>query len=159
MLLLDNYFDELKIRIWHKGEKKLMYFNNPTLINGDTLQGGLLFKNYDYKIQNVEECKPNDFIIMFFTGMYDKHKKPIYEGDILKDKSGHIRICVKEDGAYKFPALKESRYFHYPIKNKRPDRRNGLLAFLTFQDHLSRKDKAELEVIGNIYENSEVIPA
>lgn len=159
MLLLDNYFDELKIRIWYKGEKKLMYFNNPTLIDGDSLEGGLIFRNYDHKIQNVKECNPNDFIIMFFSGLYDKNKKPIYEGDILKDKNGHIRICVKEDGAYKFPALKESRYFHNPIKNKRPDRNNGILAFLTFQDNLSRKDKAQLEIIGDIYKNNEVIRA
>lgn len=138
MLLLDNYFDELKIRIWHKGEKKLMYFNNPTLINGDTLQGGLLFKNYDHKIQNVEECRPNDFIIMFSSGKNDKDGKPIYSGDIVKLSNDKIGFVVYEYQTYTIHFSKKDKLRRWPLG--------------AYEDE-------ELTIVGNIYENSEVIPA
>ncbi len=38
----------------------MMLFNNPTLVDGNILQGGLLFKNYDHKIKNVHEVSPED---------------------------------------------------------------------------------------------------
>ena len=138
MLLLDNYFDELKIRIWHKGEKKLMYFNNPTFINGDTLQGSLLFKNYDHKIQNVEECRPNDFIIMLSSGKNDKDGKPIYSGDIVKLSNDKIGFVVYEYQTYTIYFSKKDKLRRWPLG--------------AYEDE-------ELTIVGNIYENSEVIPA
>lgn len=146
MLLLDNYFDELKIRIWHKGEKKLMYFNNPTLIDGDTLQGGLLFKNYDHKIQNVAECRPSDFIIDVYSGYIDKSAAKIYTNDIIKTDYGDIGV------------VKYSKHFL-----------DWRIVFVKGRKHLTVQEeygvamfdfiypKIHLKVIGNIYENKELI--
>lgn len=91
------------------------------------------------------------------SGLKDKNGKLIYEGDIIKDELGYIRVCVYEDDRYRYPALKTSRYFHKAIKNKQKNRCEGLLSRLTFQDNLSKNSKSEFEIVGNIYDNQELL--
>ena len=89
--------DRFKFRIYCKSENKMMIFNNPTLIDGDILQGGLLFKNYDHKIKNVHEVKPEDLILMQCTGRKDERGELIYEKDIVrtwKFSTGRTQLSV-----------------------------------------------------------------
>lgn len=161
--------NDLILRAWDKKARKMREVDSIAFHNlksfGDSSNSKLpkVVNLWGFNIITQQDMiihrEIEDVELMQYSGNDDINGVRIFEWDILKDKSDHIRICVKEDGAFKSPALKESRYFHYPIKNKRPDRRNGILAFLTFQDSLSRKDKAQLKIVGNIYENSEVIPA
>lgn len=76
-----------------------------------------------------------------FTGLLDKNNKPIYEGDIVKDKSGkvgYIGWLQQECG--------------FVIVWEKSDSRLG---------HRARgsgyKYDLSLEVIGNIYENKELL--
>lgn len=103
--------------------------------------------NYGVYPETVGQC----------TGLKDKHGRLIFEGDIIKDKLEHIRVCVNEDDRFRYPALKTSRYFHKAIKNKQKNRCEGLLSRLTFQDNLSKNSKSEFEIVGNIYENEELL--
>ena len=83
--------------------------------------------------------------LMQFTGLKDKNWKDIYEGDIVK--WGHlpeslemqIRIAVvKIDPDIQFKRTKENYVFHY-----------GCFAY----------ESNQLELIGNIYENPELLKA
>lgn len=125
--------DRFKFRIFCKSENKMMLFNNPTLIDGDILEGGLLFKNYDHKIKNVHEVKTSDLILMQCTGLKDKNNKLIFEGDIVKDLiiPEHPYIVVWFKGGF---SLKSTIS-------------NSFLKFNTTQQ----------EIIGNIYENAELL--
>lgn len=98
-----------------------------------------------------------DCVIMQCTGFKDKNNNLIYEGDIINDKSNHIRVVVWEQDSFKYPALKTSRYFHSPISNKLEERKVDLRGKLTFQDNVYKCDKKHFEVIGNIYENPELL--
>ena len=131
--------NRFKFRSWHEPTKTMEY-------NG-------LWTGRDWD-KKLSDC---NFKLMQSTGLKDKNGKLIYEGDILLDYVNHIRICVFEDGMFKFPALKTSRYYSKPQKNHRADRQNGILKKLTFQDELTKKNKKKLEVIGNIYENKELL--
>ena len=91
------------------------------------------------------------------TGLKDKNGYLIYEGDIISDKLNHVRVCVWEYDGFKYPALKTSRYFHAPISNKLEERKNDLRKKLTFQDNVCKCDKKEFIVIGNIYENEDLL--
>lgn len=124
--------DRFKFRIYCKSENKMMIFNNPTLIDGDILQGGLLFKNYDHKIKNVHEVKPEDLILMQCTGLKDKNGKLIFEGDILKTKAGLAKVV----------------YFHAEFILD--SIQNIDFSFIDW-------DTTEQAVIGNIYENTELL--
>lgn len=129
-------------RIWKKRENQM--------VEGVTNLNPLLL---DKRINKDAD----NYKIMQCTGTKDKNGKYIFEGDIIKDGFEHTRICVYEDISYKFPALKNSRYFNRPIANKLEQRKQGINKNLTYQDNISKKDRLEFEIIGNIYENAELL--
>lgn len=77
----------------------------------------------------------NDCIIMNSIGIEDINSKPIYQKDIVKDKYGRISIIKYNN--------KSCGNFLYPI--------DGNDSFIIINPTL------KLEVIGNIYENPELI--
>ena len=82
----------------------------------------------------------SDFILMQFTGLKDKNGKEIYEGDII--------IC--RDG--KFVIEYEDRFAQFIMTNKK---------LVRDAEQLYEQDAdtcmRSIEVIGNIYENPELL--
>lgn len=84
----------------------------------------------------VAFVQKEDLKIMQCTGLKDKNGKLIYESDIVKLSSGAIGFIVFECQAYAIRFSKKDKY-----------RRVGLGAY----------QSKELEIIGNIYENPELM--
>ena len=97
---------------------------------------------------DVKECSYNDlfedekYIVQQFTGLKDKNEKEIYEGDIIKyhrvfeNKREVIELtsCIKfENGAFGFDMKGFNDMF------------------------MSLEDDSDIEVIGNIFENNELL--
>lgn len=77
-----------------------------------------------------------------FTGLHDKNGKEIYEGDILEIKGFSYKgYCT---GVIKKNVVVEFKDYHWSCGHK------SLLNLSTWQE-------VTLEVIGNIYENSELL--
>jgi len=136
---------EIKFRAWDKERKEIIpdledhYIieieGYSTLIFGEPLTSKLKINEY---------IKPERIILMQFTGLKDKNGKEIYEGDIIQipdyyygdffEKS-HKNIVVFIDGGFDCYIKKEDMF-----------------------DDLADIAMNELiEVIGNIYENPELI--
>lgn len=78
---------------------------------------------FDYRHQKFEQ--PYD--LMQFTGLYDKNKKPIYEGDIVRTSLGNAKCEILPTGTW-FGGM-DIQLSGYP----------------------------NIEVIGNIYENPKML--
>ena len=131
---------DIKFRLWSKIGKKFIETDNPDL--------DFLINNngYLYSIENfygeIYILPQMDIEVLQFTGLQDRNRKEIYEGDILK---------------YNFPY--DGRLKHVsPVK------------FLETEASFGIKDRYEneiplyriaannyFEVIGNIYENEELL--
>lgn len=148
--------DRFKFRIWHETLKQMHYNDFIVTATGYTAK---LYQENDYMMKfNQEDLEfDKQCVVMQCTGLKDKNGKLIYEGDVVSDKSNHIRVVVWEQDCFKYPALKISRYFHRPISNQLEERKIGLRGKLTFQDAIGKCDKKQFEVIGNIYENKELL--
>lgn len=139
--------DRFKFRIFCKSENKMMLFNNPTLIDGNILEGGLLFKNYDHKIKNVHEVKSSDLILMQCTGLKDKYGKLIYENDVVKEK-----WYSQDDEKYR-ECLYSVEYCKEKMSYCFVEVENGFKNFFVDMEYIPE----DYEVIGNIYENQELL--
>jgi uncharacterized phage protein (TIGR01671 family) len=131
---------EIKFRAWGIIDKNMMYFSNwqintNTGASGST-RSGLLF--YPYKNEPYYRYTPNGIdsaypaILMQFTGLKDCKGKEIFEGDIVANSHWHNCEVKYKEGIY------------YPLLANW----NG--------GYMSPK---EWEVIGNIYEDSELLEA
>lgn len=128
---------EIKFRAWVK-EKKAIF--EVILINYVTKKVTYLLERVGHLL-SIRDAKFNDVELMQYTGLKDKNNKEIYEGDIVKLRANHGIGVVKyydEWGAFVIEYIKP-----------RPLALLGVLGMNYY--------KEEIEILGNIYENSELI--
>ncbi len=123
---------EIKFRAWNKTRQKMYQVTSLfTKNNSKDFQGKFVevgIDNNDYQ----EDC-----ILMQFTGLKDKNGKEIYEGDIVVGNLGYYEI--------RWDSI-ETGFFGHRVDKK------GTSHFLNKLSLLK-----EHEVIGNIYENPELL--
>ena len=113
---------EIKFRAWDPISKKMIIPKE--FIQLDKLYIGYFDESGYPKISE-------DFILMQYTGVNDKNKKEIYEGDVIVQKHGEIKGVVRfRDGVF---GVDTGKAF-YP--------------FPAYKD---------IEIIGNIHENPELL--
>jgi uncharacterized phage protein (TIGR01671 family) len=89
----------------------------------------------------------NDVVLMQFTGLHDKNGKEIWEGDIVRRE-----VCSPDDmayGAYGYAGIVKWERGKFVIECDEDN---------SFYDHMGDLFSwNELEVIGNIHENPELL--
>ena len=132
---MDN--SRFKFRAWDKNKKKMTDVDHLTWGRGDIDHGAL---------SEINEEIPKWFELMQYTGLKDKNGESIYEGDLIKNERGRTArvewnenlvlfdtLFVSDDGSQPNPSIDNS-YGFKPVM---------------WASHV--------EVIGNIYENPELL--
>ena len=131
---------EIKFRVWHKPEKKMhsylkAKFGTATNI---TLEGK--FKDVE---QVTTKTVPNgDLEVMQYTGLQDKNGTEIYEGDILGGSMTTAFGPSVVEWAGEFPGF----HRRWPLDKNESS---------YFSAHYIAEEG--IEVLGNIYENPELV--
>jgi uncharacterized phage protein (TIGR01671 family) len=153
--------DEIKYKAWDKSLKEMR--NDFLGKSGDGKADWILFfepgtTDGGKRIDGINNPYPRErFILLQFTGLYDKNKTPehplgvpIYEGDIIQSGDhkelkliGHRGYVIFEDGAFTLERRKHKVPYNYD-------------KYIPYLDWPS--EAFELcKVIGNIYENPELL--
>lgn len=123
--------DRFKFRFWHKSKNR--YVNTEKLVLNDgtyTQVGTKQMNNGTYCSYIVNEYNTSEIIPEQCTGLKDKNGDLIYEGDIILVEDNKCLVeWEKENARYNVT--------HY-----------GEIAYLNYND---------IEVIGNIHENRELL--
>ncbi|MCO4592516.1 hypothetical protein Si061_01313 [Streptococcus infantarius subsp. infantarius] len=124
-----------KFRAWTE-EGKVMYYD------AYPFKDDTLLLSYDEIA--FDEVPASDFILMQSTGLFDKNGNEIFEGDIVK-----FSDC--DDDVYVTPVVWDKNYacFGVSFSGKYPISFDYLEEFYT--------ELKDIEVVGNIYENSELL--
>jgi uncharacterized phage protein (TIGR01671 family) len=116
---------EIKFRVWDSKEAEMVLDPQATEI--------LLRHNMGSYNKPNSAYKPEELIVMQYTGLKDKNGKEIYEGDVCKDSEEHTIGRIKSHPGY----------FSFM----------GCVMGIDMLD----QGNIKLEVIGNIYENPELL--
>ncbi len=130
---------EIKFRVYDRKYKEISLVAKLDFSNGYVI-------TIPHNVLRIEGCD-----LMQYTGLKDRNGKEIYEGDILKSSSdsiGHIYRVVWEGASYWLEKGKDKDYMAFRLD--------------TYEDHGYQKsiegnNIAVVEIIGNIYENSELL--
>lgn len=138
---------DIKFRAWNSLAKKMLHFGNPLGIMDGTDRYGMFMESLEGKMY----CGGN-YELMQFTGLNDKSGKEIYEGDIVNmhyffENHDRETLGAFEDEAEVVGVVRIDEMSVYTdCKERRFDWVNYL-----------EEPTEELEVIGNIYANPELL--
>ena len=131
---------ELKFRAWDK-KRNVWVHKEFNLFGEIVLMGELLTREGDDSRISLSEL--NDIAVMQFTGLKDKNGKEIYEGDICRHRTITDEGVFTDDWGiteiWFHKGCFLTRYFAFPVYS------------------FCGRAEAEIEVIGNIYENQELL--
>ena len=136
---------EIKFRAWDKEKEKMVIAAWRMSMN---LNGNIYWKvdHYDgnFNLKEREETDGNNrFTLMQFTGLHNKNGQEIYEGDICK--YSYINPMTREERTFVWKVeWSNGAYWLHSIDD-------------SLQDTLLWIQHKEIEVIGNIYENPELL--
>ena len=122
------YMKDIKFRVWDN-ERNAMF--NSKSVDIDFFEGEIEITSDTIRYDEVYTDEIKDFELMQYVGCKDKNNKEIYEGDIVKTKE-HIGQIIYSKGMF-FIDVKGD--FYLPIYNV----------------------SEFMEVIGNIYENPDLL--
>ena len=132
---------QYKFRAWDK-DNEVMFYSEDNQNNDFTFiaeRGGLQF----YYIDSSDFClMDTNSILMQYTGLKDKNGVEIYEGDIVENASKDLKFQV----VYEAPSFNRKW-----IDNTSKRYREHLTEPLAWNTYMI------CEVIGNIYENPELL--
>lgn len=131
---------EIKFRIWDVENKEMLKVQE--LDFEPTFYGGRIAIRPD---QYNDYFDTEDMILMQYTGLHDKNGKEIYEGDIVRCKKyiggNFVDYCIEKG----FVEFKDGEFGLH----RKQGYYQSLKKFLEYD--------YELEVIGNIYDNPELL--
>ena len=131
----------IKFRAWHK-ENKEMWTAEDLIDNEYNLYADGRIEYHLLSYENNKCIKTDDFILMQFTGLHDKNGKEIFEGDILSWEAGSDEYD-------------RGHVYYY--------RGGFFISFEKTPHHSTSEPVADelenykIEVLGNIYENPELL--
>jgi len=124
---------ERKYRVWDISHKTFLPTDVYALITSDFGAFGIMLKDWD-NYKEGEYLYPNSQIQSDFTGLLDKNGKEIYEGDIYNMGDNTITYTV---------VWNDSGFI---------GKQNGSSSYAGLEYWMDR-----IEIIGNIYENPNLI--
>ena len=148
---------EIKFRAWDKDEKLMVYFSSHWEIDAEYYNLGFTREYKEKKFFESYEGAKEEAILMQYTGIKDKNGKEIWEGDIVKggisydwrkNETGIVEFGFFEsdNSGDEYSSNNIYGWNIKPIKLEEDD------------DKISGNfGWGELEIIGNIYENPNLI--
>lgn len=126
---------EIKFRAWAAGD-------NSEMLSGHRLDE-LLMRGYGTQQPNeLQLMVTGNTVLMQYTGLKDKNGVDVYEGDLLGGAMNGFSI--------RWDATLSS---FWPINEYMPEEKNDVY----WQDIVDMANEGRLVVIGNIYENPELL--
>lgn len=152
---------EIKFRAWDGKEMHLPEYSDKEDFH--LLADGTIVETHEYGYERHEMTSVrNGWMVMQYTGMKDKNRKDIYEGDITK-----IQFDFKEEDLAEGDSLEELNSpliiqvifykgcFGLMLPNLVKGSEGDFTPLYEYFDELLGGD--EIEVIGNIYENPDLL--
>ena len=135
---------EIKFRAWDSENKKMLHIGKFTI-----------YHEKDNGLHSGKENKQGDWYnlpLMQFTGLKDKNGKKIYDGDIVK--WGHLK--GSEENPIRIAIVKIEPDIKFEIVNYKTDfaGQNRIFHYGSFA---YKNTNNCLEIIGNIFENTELL--
>lgn len=143
----------IKFRAWDKENKKWLHdfrihpeghvMAATGLLDDMNAGENLQFWLYEKSVKTMDNME-----LMQFTGLLDKNGKEIYEGDIFQSRNKN-ESDMQGEIYFEAGCFKMEYGYQKPTKNQRKD------YFLS--GSIGEDGAKEIEVIGNIYENPELL--
>ena len=137
---------DIKFRIWDKALKKYMKLKEYQDLHAIEVEtDGTLILSPRYRFMDSMMIQTDAFDVQQFTGLHDKNEREIYEGDIVsKETFDDTKPNYRDISYAKVVWIEELASYHLVNKDDK------ILWNLA-------SDKYNIEVAGNIYENSDLL--